>query len=76
MRPTSTEEPLTVAEKMAIVDDLLDAALELKRVQLARLHPDADAEAVEAMLDAWLLERPGAEHGDGEGRPVKHPGNA
>ncbi len=62
-----------MAEKMAIVDDLLDTALELKRVQFARLHPQATADELEAMLDAWLLERPGAEHGDGEGWPVKFP---
>jgi hypothetical protein len=41
----------------------LDAVREL-------LHPTADDEAIERLLQEWLLDRPGAESGDCSGSPV------
>ena len=46
-----------------------DEGVALMRQNLRRRHADASDEAIEEMLLAWLRERPGAEHGDGEGRP-------
>jgi hypothetical protein len=40
---------------------------------LRRRFPDASEEEIEWRLAAWLKERPGAEFGDAEGRPVPWP---
>jgi hypothetical protein len=41
----------------------------MHRLTLKRRFPDLRAEEIEAKLEAWLLERPGAELGDAEGTP-------
>jgi hypothetical protein len=38
-----------------------------------RAHPEASDLTIEELLRAWLRLRPGAEHGDGVGRPVAWP---
>jgi Rv0078B-related antitoxin len=50
--------------------DLFAAGLDLQRQNLRRRHPGATEDEIDALLDAWLEQRPGAEHGDGEGRPA------
>jgi hypothetical protein len=45
----------------------------LMRGTLRRRHPEADEDAIERMIVAWYGQRPGAESGDGEGRPVPWP---
>jgi hypothetical protein len=50
--------------------DLFDAGVQLMRQNLRRKDPDADDQAIERQLLSWLRERPGAEHGDCEGRPL------
>jgi len=45
----------------------------MRRAQLRREHPDATDDEIEAFLVAWLETRPGAEHGDGWGRPIFWP---
>jgi hypothetical protein len=50
--------------------DLFEAGLDLQRQNLRRRHPAATEEEIHALLEAWLQHRPGAEHGDGEGRPA------
>ena len=47
-----------------------DEGVALMRQNLRRRHPDASAERIEELLLRWLHKRPGAEHGDGAGRPV------
>ncbi|MBK9129597.1 MAG: hypothetical protein IPM13_17695 [Phycisphaerales bacterium] len=46
------------------------------RENLRRAHPDADATTIEELLRAWLRQRPGAEGGDGVGRPATWPRKA
>lgn len=41
----------------------------MHRLTLRRRHPELRADEIEAKLQAWLAERPGAELGDGEGTP-------
>ena len=53
--------------------ELHDVGVAMKRLNLRRAHPDADEAEITAMLTAWLHERPGAEFGDGVGRPVPWP---
>lgn len=51
--------------------DLHEDGVALMRQNLRRAHPDAPDEEIERRLGAWLRERPGAEHGDGVGRPIE-----
>ena len=52
---------------------MFDYGCDLMRQNLRRAHPGADDGAIEELLRAWLRTRPGAEHGDGVGRPVPWP---
>ncbi len=47
--------------------------VDLMRQNLRRRHPEADDGEIERLLAAWLVERPGAEHGDAAGTPVPWP---
>jgi len=62
-----TDAP-TPAEKLRQALDLFESGVDLKRQNLRRRHPDESDEEIAARLQAWLLTRPGAEHGDGPGR--------
>ena len=59
--------------KMEAALDLADTAEQIMRQNLRRRHPDATDEGMERLLVEWLHARPGAEHGDGCGRPVSWP---
>jgi hypothetical protein len=50
--------------------DLFDAGVQLMRQNLRRRSPEADEKAIDRQLVSWLRERPGAEHGDCQGRPL------
>jgi hypothetical protein len=41
--------------------------------RLRREHPEWSLADVDAEIERWLLRRPGAEFGDGVGRPVAWP---
>ncbi len=56
--------------------DLFTAGERMMRQNLRRRHPEASAAEIEEMLWAWLMRRPGAEYGDGVGRPVTWPRKA
>jgi hypothetical protein len=43
----------------------------LARERMRRAHPDWTESEIDEQIGAWLRERPGAESGDGEGRPVE-----
>jgi hypothetical protein len=49
---------------------LHEEGVRLMRQNLRRRHPDASEDEIERLLGDWLRERPGAEFGDAEGRPV------
>jgi hypothetical protein len=42
---------------------------QMQRSTLRRLHPEASDAEIDAKMRAWMLARPGAELGDGVGRP-------
>jgi hypothetical protein len=58
---------------MAVAFELFDLGLEMFRTRLRRENPGVSDEQVEAAVCAWLEHRPGAEHGDAEGRPASWP---
>ena len=45
--------------------DLFATGVALQRQNLRRRYPLKSEAAIEATLNQWLAERPGAEHGDG-----------
>lgn len=49
--------------------DLYETAEAIMRQNLRRRFPDAPEAELERRLVDWLHRRPGAEHGDGAGRP-------
>ena len=61
----------TALEKMRIAIDLFETAVDLQRQNLRRRHPDATEREIEERLGAWLQDRPGAELGNGQGRPAR-----
>ena len=58
-----------VLRRMELAFDLYEAAEEMMRQNLRRRAPDASEEQIEQGIREWLGRRPGAEHGDGVGRP-------
>jgi hypothetical protein len=57
-----------LVERLHTAVDLWATGVALQRQTIRRLHPDASEEDVEALLNRWLHERPGAETGDGPRR--------
>jgi len=66
----SLPEPEATAARLRLALDLADAGIEMMRARLRRENPLASPEQVDALLREWLRRRPGAEHGDGWGRPA------
>lgn len=59
----------TSAERLRIALDLFEFGTDMMQQKLRREDPDATEGEIQARLMAWLQERPGAEFGDGAGRP-------
>lgn len=57
----------TAADRLRLALDLFESGVAMKRQTLRRADPAASDAEIEAMLRAWLLERPGAEFGDALG---------
>ena len=52
-------------ERFRMAVDCWQTGVALQRQRLVRLHPQASRQEIEALLNRWLQERPGAECGDG-----------
>lgn len=70
MRPMQPIRDPEVLQRMELAFDLYEAAEEIMRQNLRRRNPEASEEEIEEGIREWLGRRPGAEHGDGEGRPA------
>jgi hypothetical protein len=68
-----TRNDEAAAARLRTAFDLFTAGTRMMRQNLKRRHPEAGEEEIDAMLHKWLRTRPGAEHGDGVGRPVEWP---
>ncbi|MGM0577860.1 MAG: hypothetical protein ACQEXJ_19190 [Myxococcota bacterium] len=67
--PWRTDLPTeTPADRLRAALDLFDEGGALMHQNLRRRHPEESEEQIQARLQAWLLERLGAEGGDGWGR--------
>jgi hypothetical protein len=60
-------------ERLFTAFDLFEAGVALKRQQLRRADPSSTDVEIEQRLQAWLMERPGAECGDADGRSTAWP---
>lgn len=70
MAQTSGETP---AEKLRVALQLAEMAERMLRQRLRRESPDLSDEDIERRVASWYSRRPGAELGDGEGRPAPWP---
>ncbi len=64
-------DPLSPGAKFRLTLEMFETGVELMRQNLRRSHPLASPVELDRMLVNWLRTRPGAEHGDGVGRPRK-----
>jgi hypothetical protein len=69
--PDDSAEALATRLRVAL--DLCELGESMRRAQLRREHPHATSAEIEALLVRWLQTRPGAEYGDGWGRPLSWP---
>jgi hypothetical protein len=53
--------------------DLTEFGMQMVAAKHVREHPDATEAEVAARVREWLLDRPGAPHGDCPGRPWRWP---
>lgn len=60
---------LSPAEKLTLALELFESGVDVMRQNLRRRYPADTSAQIEARLERWLVTRPGAEHGDAEGRP-------
>lgn len=67
------DDDAIAAARLRMAFDLFVAGRRMMRQNLRRRHPDASEEEIERRLGEWMRQRPGAEHGDGVGRPVSWP---
>ena len=67
------DSPELRAARLRTALDLCAFGESIRLAQLRRERADASDEEIAALLTAWLQTRPGAEHGDGWGRPVTWP---
>jgi len=69
----SRQTPESPADRLRTAFDLHDLAVKMLEQKYRREHPGAGDADVEAAVVGWHARRPGAEHGDAEGRPVPWP---
>lgn len=60
----------TLRDRLLATFEMFELGVNMMAANLRRRHPHASAAEIERLLDAWLVERPGAEDGDGPGVPV------
>lgn len=58
---------------MRLALELAEVGEAMLRQRLRRDQPELTESAIDALVEAWRQRRPGAEHGDAQGRPVAWP---
>lgn len=69
-KPTRDLSDEACARRLRTALDLADSGIQMRRAQLRRQYPDASEAEIDERLGRWLRHRPGAEHGDAEGRVI------
>jgi hypothetical protein len=60
----------TTKDRLIATFEMFEFGVDMMAATLRRRHPHASPEQIEFLLEEWLLERPGAEAGDGPGIPI------
>jgi hypothetical protein len=63
----------SAAARLRTAFDLFVAGERMMRQNLKRRYPEASDREIDERLRQWMRLRPGAEHGDADGRPVEWP---
>jgi hypothetical protein len=66
-------DPSLASRRFRTALELFEAGVSMMRQNLRRQFPEADEKEIAARLAKWLQERPRAEFGDCDGRPVPWP---
>jgi hypothetical protein len=61
------------AERFQVALALFDLGERMLRQRLKRRRPEASEAQIDELVAQWLLRRPGAEHGDSQGRQIAWP---
>lgn len=64
---------LTVVERFRVALELAELARKMYAQRMRRTHPEESDAQIEERVVSWMHSRPGAEQGDGVGRPVVWP---
>lgn len=59
------------ARRVRTVFTLYEFGERMQRTRLRREHPDATDTQIDALMNSWRLDRPGAPLGDAQGRPSR-----
>ena len=68
-----TERERAVAERVRTTLELVALAEDMIRAKVLRENPEATVAEIEEAVGRWYAHRPGAEQGDGVGRPGTWP---
>jgi hypothetical protein len=63
----------SAVERFRTTLDLFEMGEKMMRQNLRRRYPEDGNEEIERRLIEWLQHRPGAEHGDCDGKPIDWP---
>jgi hypothetical protein len=63
----------SIRERFQLTLDLFELSERMLRQKLRRTHPELSEAEIDSKVLAWLRHRPGAEHGDADGRLLELP---
>jgi Rv0078B-related antitoxin len=69
----SPEELERMGRRLLTALRMFEPGVAMKRAQLRREHPEATEQELKLLVRRWLFTRPGAEHGDAEGKATIYP---
>jgi hypothetical protein len=52
------------AQRLRLALEMFEFGVRMQRMRLQRNHPDLDDVQIDDLMREWMLDRPGAEHGD------------
>lgn len=56
--------PDSPGQRLRLALEMFDFGVRMQRLRLQRQHPDVDETGIDELMNAWMLDRPGATNGD------------